>query len=811
MVLKSKKFIVMTLVFTLILTQVLGMINVSAMERNNSSSKVVPGKMIVKYKLTESSDSTIKRFAAKSSDSKSSPKAKIIELDKSADVFQAVKKMKEDPNVEYAEPVYVRNLISTSGGTQTQSTANPDDEYYQWGEQWLLDEISLPYAWDKVSVDQRNNVTIAIIDTGIDANHPELADRIVGGYDTYDNDAIPQDIDGHGTLVAGVAAAISDNGIGIAGAAGGVKIMPLKVFGVDSTTGDVFATSQAIGDAIIWAADHGADVINLSLGGADYSEYEADAVDYALEQGVVVVAATGNESNHWIEDELGDLDYASGQERYASPVSYPAAYPGVIGVGAVDHRSDQFIIADFSNTGNKVDVVAPGVAIFGPVAGTTNDYDAVDGTSFSSPLVAGLAALLLAADQSLSPEQVQDIIVQSAVDLTEPLGDLDWDEFYGFGVIDGLRAFSLPRLNMTLIANDLFDAGEEVGVELITADYSGSVLSDVYGQALLSVEKYDFTQDSWISEENLDTVIEVVYGEGAGVLALPESGFYRIHADEYSDNEWVWSQSEYVVRLPEAPVANIASGNYVGSQSITLSSATEGATIYYTLDGTDPLPTSSTYTGAITLSGTTTLKALAYKAGLISDISTYTYTITASTDSTDGTDTGGSSGGTGGGGGGGGGSATPSTSTPAASAGANGEVKLEIPKDKLKDMETLKDTTVVVDFTSEKSDSKNFLVGFDAATLVRASSNNNIVTLKANGVSFSIMPNMLDLNDATTVKLATARLDDSEATKVLNNKNVFASTLSNVFDFSLFVNDKQVKKFKAPIIITLNFDESKLK
>lgn len=284
--------------------------------------------------------------------------------------------------------------------------ADPNDEGYY--DQLHILVSRLPIAWEltKGSAD----LDIAILDTGVDLDHPDLAGRMVPGYDFANNDAVPMDDDGHGTMVAGIAAADTNNLIGVAGAAWNARIMPVKVLGADGS-----GTDGQIANGIVWAVDHGAEVINLSLGGPGSSTILADAVDYATSRGVVVVAAAGNEST--------------------SEPSYPAAIPDVIAVGATDLEGNA---VSFTNFGPWVDLVAPGTDIVSTLLapGTDAWYGIGDGTSFAAPIVAGVAALVRATSPSLTPAQVTERILGSASDR----GPGGIDDVYGRGLLDAYGA-----------------------------------------------------------------------------------------------------------------------------------------------------------------------------------------------------------------------------------------------------------------------------------------------------------------------------------------------------------------------------------
>lgn len=257
-------------------------------------------------------------------------------------------------------PIVQRTEIDgVASATQAGEPVPPNDP--RFGEQWALPVVGLPEAWASLP---QNQVVVAVIDSGICANHPDLQGRILPGYDFVDDDNDPTDVFGHGCGVAGVIAANTNNGIGIAGVAPNVQIMPLRV--LDNVG---LGSYSNIANAIVYAVDNGADIINLSLAGPTSSGILEAAVAYAVDSGVVVIAAAGN---------------------FRQPFAfYPAAYPSVIAVGSVDPVTLEQ--SSFSNFGADVDVWAPGRDIL-----TTNmlgDYEFVSGTSFAAPIVAGIAAM----------------------------------------------------------------------------------------------------------------------------------------------------------------------------------------------------------------------------------------------------------------------------------------------------------------------------------------------------------------------------------------------------------------------------------
>lgn len=305
-----------------------------------------------------------------------------------------------DPAVDYAEPDFLIFAAADAG--------TPDDPFFD--KQWALAKIEAESAW---KVAAGSNVTIAVIDSGVDLDHPELAARVVEGYDFVNGDSQADDDYGHGTLVAGVAAAAANNNIGIAGLAWNARIMPVKVL-----DGQGQGVSSNLTCALYWAADRGADIINISIISFGPSFGMQSAINYAANEGALIFSAAGN-----LFEE-------------GNPVTYPAAHDNVIAVAATD-KDDAH--AWFSSAGAFVDIAAPGVGIYSPFPPTHDEYRSVYGTSLATPHGAGLAALVLSAVPSLSSEEVETVIQQSAVDL----GEAGKDDKFGHGRIDASAAISL--------------------------------------------------------------------------------------------------------------------------------------------------------------------------------------------------------------------------------------------------------------------------------------------------------------------------------------------------------------------------------
>ena len=295
-----------------------------------------------------------------------------------------------------------------------------------WPQQYGPRHIQAPAAWD-ITIGQ-SNVIIAVVDSGIDSTHPDLQNQLVPGYDVVERDNQPQDRCGHGTHVAGIIAAEANNNIGVAGMAWQAKIMPVKV--LDAHCGGTIAD---VAEGIIWATQHGARIINLSLGGSRASTLLEDATYYAYQHGVALFAAAGNDGG--------------------THIIYPAAYPWVMAVGATDEADQR---ASFSDTGPELDIMAPGVDIlsttpredfyYHDLIGTSQEYGTLSGTSMATAFASGAAALLASTTAYNSPDAIYQGLTQTAKDLEAP----GHDSQTGWGLIRVFNALQFsPHLSPT--------------------------------------------------------------------------------------------------------------------------------------------------------------------------------------------------------------------------------------------------------------------------------------------------------------------------------------------------------------------------
>jgi subtilisin family serine protease len=320
-----------------------------------------------------------------------------VQLPSATTVGDAIKQYRSRSEIQYAEPNFV-----------AQRFMSPNDSLYQ--KQWSLFKINAASAWD---VSQGGFGPIAIIDTGIDTNHSDLKGEVQAGYNFVANSTDTNDDNGHGTHVAGIISGETNNTTGVASIGFTGSLIPVKV--LDSTGAGSYAS---VASGIIYAADHGARIINLSLGGSSASQTLESAVNYALKKGVIVVAAAGNNGN--------------------AAAVYPANYAGVIAVSATT-ASDT--LANFSSYGNHTYISAPGVGIISTY--NNGGYATMSGTSMAAPEVAGLLGLALS-HSNVTSSTLLTYLRQSS-DKIGPYGydGNGWNQYFGYGRINAGKLMAL--------------------------------------------------------------------------------------------------------------------------------------------------------------------------------------------------------------------------------------------------------------------------------------------------------------------------------------------------------------------------------
>ena len=366
----------------------------SASAQSARELAAAPGRIMVKFRDSvspEQARTALRSLRSPGARELTATRVHIVELPPQASVQTFRDVLRNRPDVEWAEPDYLRHPAQP---------VIPNDPHY--ANQWHLPRISAPSAWSLTTGDP--SVIIAVADTGVDATHPDLISKMVSGWNTADNNSNTADVHGHGTMVAGAAAAASNNAVGGASVAWRCWIMPIRV-----SLADGMAYDSAIAEGIIWAADHGARVVNVSYDVTNSSTV-ASAARYMNGKGGVVTISAGNYSTF---------------DTFAND-------PAIITVGATDQNDVKYTWSDY---GTPLDVVAPG-CVWTTVRGGT--YATACGTSFSAPVTAGVAALVLSAKPSLTAVEVSSILSSTADDL----GTSGRDDTFGWGRINAYKAVS---------------------------------------------------------------------------------------------------------------------------------------------------------------------------------------------------------------------------------------------------------------------------------------------------------------------------------------------------------------------------------
>ncbi len=417
----------------------------------------------------------------------------ILKLPMDADIHSIAGAYKRNPNVEYAEPNYIAHIC-----------VKPNDPYYS--QQWAHQNMQSEQAWDIEKGD--SSVAIAIIDTGVDWDHPDLAANIwnntdeildgndtdsngyiddIRGWDFVNNDNNPMDDNGHGTHCAGIASAVTNNSVGIAGVCWNCTIMPIKGLNSEGS-----GSNTNLSNAIIYAADNGADVISMSWGSYSSSNLLKDALNYTYNKSVVLVAAAGNY-------------YPLG----TCSKHYPAGYDNVIAVAATDSSDAR---ASFSNWGSWIDVAAPGIEIYSTYWNDT--YATLSGTSMSCPFVVGLTGLILS-KTDFSQEEIRTIL-RSTTD------DLSSNNYIGTGRMNAYKAVLRNSTPIASINSSLDDAFVR-GTVNITGTANGIVFQNYslyYGKGIYPT--------NWVLIHDSDTPVTDGILASWNISLISENGYYTI-------------------------------------------------------------------------------------------------------------------------------------------------------------------------------------------------------------------------------------------------------------------------------------------
>lgn len=393
--------------FSTFLVMLLGVCLVCSFALNTAKDKpvLVKDEVIVKF-APDANQSAIKGKYGLLKKADSFKKGEFVVF-KHANPQAILSQLKKEPGVIYAEQ---------NGYAHT--TFIPNDPYYS-PYQWHMTRIGMEEAWE---MNTGSGVVVAVVDTGVKQSLQDLANtNFMAGYDFINNDNDPTDDEGHGSHVCGTIAQSTNNGIGVTGIAYNCTIMPVKVLDASGS-----GSYDAIANGIIYAADHGADIINMSLRGLSPNTTLENAVNYAWNNGVLVISAAGND--------------------YDNIPVYPAAYTNSMSVGATNYLDQK---ADYSNWHTTVEICAPGGdgndnngdgymdgVLQNTFSGTSEGYYFYTGTSMATPHVVGVAALVKSQDPSRTNAQIRNILVTTAEDLGTPGRDV----YFGYGIVDAAAA-----------------------------------------------------------------------------------------------------------------------------------------------------------------------------------------------------------------------------------------------------------------------------------------------------------------------------------------------------------------------------------
>ncbi len=412
----------------------------------------------------------------------------VVDLPAGVSEQALVEKLRHNPALKFAE--LDRRVNSAMAVT---------DPYA--GSEWHLAKIGATTAWD---ITQGAGVTIAILDSGVDGSHPDLVGNLVPGYNMSGNNTDTADVCGHGTAVAGSAAARTNNAIGVAGVAGQAKIMPIRVADYNSATGGCSAYLSTIASGITYAADHGARLANVSYGPLAGSSTVQSAAQYMKNKGGLVFVSAGN----------------NGIDENITPTTT------LIAVSATDSSDAK---ASWSSYGSFVSIAAPGAGIWTTSKGGT--YGGWNGTSFASPVAAGVAALMMSAAPSLDGAAIEQAMFSSAVDL----GAAGRDSYFGYGRVNAdaavraavakaggtadtqapTAAITSPAASSSVsgLVTVTVNATDNVGVDRVELKVNGGVV------AIDNASPFSFSWNSAGSPNGMNTLVATAYDKAGNVAS----------------------------------------------------------------------------------------------------------------------------------------------------------------------------------------------------------------------------------------------------------------------------------------------------